>query len=335
MSEDTDYHWLLSEPGLVDSASGGFALDSHRHNLSVIAARTAPAYHNNASPSIANDLSSNILTPYNTSLEGLLTNTCPATGFNVINTVQNLPSIPDLTVTCSQLGEISLDDPTHTSPSRFASSCRLHFDPQRLYPDTFYVDTIPSHCPTTLHGLSFETPSSSALCFVDDGQHAPEILGNVDYSEGFEAAAPPNQLENLGLDSLISPWCDLTFDEGQSINVGWLPDHLLNPSMLYPVGESSSASPQSSQSSTRERRFPCPHKPCDKVFGSNNDLERHLGTRKHRKDVGNWSERANRYPCKVTVCKRNNVGFARKDHYINHLRRMHQGLELDEDDLYG
>jgi len=79
----------------------------------------------------------------------------------------------------------------------------------------------------------------------------------------------------------------------------------------------------------RKRRFRCPYHPCTRVFGSRNDLERHLATRQHRKDVDS-SERANRFRCKYLWCKRSQQGFSRKDHYMRHMERMHQSTLLDD-----
>ncbi|KAL5397951.1 hypothetical protein PMIN06_009519 [Paraphaeosphaeria minitans] len=78
----------------------------------------------------------------------------------------------------------------------------------------------------------------------------------------------------------------------------------------------------------RRRRFLCPHKPCDKVFASNNDLARHLATRKHRRESG--SDRVNKFRCTVPWCKRNSEGFMRKDHWTRHVEKMHPGLARGE-----
>ncbi|OAG03900.1 uncharacterized protein CC84DRAFT_872467 [Paraphaeosphaeria sporulosa] len=78
----------------------------------------------------------------------------------------------------------------------------------------------------------------------------------------------------------------------------------------------------------RKRRFPCPLNPCQKVFGSRNDLERHLATRKHRRESG--SDRVNKFRCTVSWCKRKSEGFMRKDHWARHMGKMHPDLAVGD-----
>ncbi|KAF2442760.1 hypothetical protein P171DRAFT_48894 [Karstenula rhodostoma CBS 690.94] len=185
--------------------------------------------------------------------------------------------------------------------------------------------------------MNFATLDTAFLWSVDGYQSALDVAGSAPYDENGETeSAPWYQLQSIGADQSTSLRYELPPYGGMPTNdtsVDRLPDNQLDPNSVSSTGTSSSGSPQS-QSSARERRFPCPHRPCEARFASRNDLERHLGTRKHRKDEGNWSERANNYPCKVSACKRKNKGFARNDHYLNNLWRMHPGLELDED-VYG
>ncbi|KAF2111077.1 hypothetical protein BDV96DRAFT_634875 [Lophiotrema nucula] len=83
-----------------------------------------------------------------------------------------------------------------------------------------------------------------------------------------------------------------------------------------------------------KRRFPCLYKPCTRAFGSRKDLERHLATRRHRKDAASLDEtlsRFNRYVCIVPWCKRRKEGFGRRDHFLRHMEKMHPGVRVEGD----
>jgi hypothetical protein len=46
--------------------------------------------------------------------------------------------------------------------------------------------------------------------------------------------------------------------------------------------------------------------------------------------VGDWKKRANRFMCEVPKCPRNSVGFGRKDHLFNHVRKRHPDIEIND-----
>ncbi|KAF2192216.1 hypothetical protein K469DRAFT_745708 [Zopfia rhizophila CBS 207.26] len=76
----------------------------------------------------------------------------------------------------------------------------------------------------------------------------------------------------------------------------------------------------------------CPHISCNSAFAYRKDLVRHLNTRKHRNNVAVDGPQSNLMFCEVRWCKRSKEGFARRDHYVRHVRKMHPGLGVDEED---
>ncbi|KAF2242892.1 hypothetical protein BU26DRAFT_555056 [Trematosphaeria pertusa] len=83
-------------------------------------------------------------------------------------------------------------------------------------------------------------------------------------------------------------------------------------------------------SGSRKRRFPCTRHSCTRAFTSRNDLERHLKTKKHRNDATHSGDAVGLLRCKVPWCKRGKEGWARKDHYMRHMERMHPDLKLED-----
>ncbi|KAF1960784.1 hypothetical protein CC80DRAFT_489036 [Byssothecium circinans] len=118
-----------------------------------------------------------------------------------------------------------------------------------------------------------------------------------------------------------------------------------SPSVFLPsavneaLGEDIRAHTSSSRKSNRvskrrasDLRFECPYYPCNAAFPSKNDLKRHLHTKQHRDESSDWSSNANQFLCFETKCKRSRKGFSRKDHCVNHMRRMHPDLVVEDAD---
>ncbi|KAF2176605.1 hypothetical protein K469DRAFT_400405 [Zopfia rhizophila CBS 207.26] len=66
----------------------------------------------------------------------------------------------------------------------------------------------------------------------------------------------------------------------------------------------------------------CPHPSCNIAFSYQKDLVRHLSTRKHRDDAHLEGVSSNMVFCQVRWCRRSKEGFARRDHYVRHVRKM-------------
>lgn len=245
--------------------------------------------------------------------------------------------------------------PTSFSTCGILDWSRFHYGPANLmrYAPVLPINSVATAAPSMHIGapdtslFNKSAPSVPGLLFVDDGLCLDSIakrgwfnntvqgekqLEALHSSYGNEQVIPDPQL-SLTMNPLSPIFASVHgeehFSHGSSIASGSSPSGV-DMALITTHDHNTLGSQRQLRARAQpcKRRFPCPYPPCQRVFGSRNDLERHLATRQHRKDVKS-SERANRFRCKYLWCKRNQQGFSRKDHFMRHMERMHQGILSD------